>query len=245
MSFKYEESVLIYQQKYTVQDVSKFPKEDKYMIGTSVLLTDITNSSASITTNGRKKYIPVRALIKVKGFEAKGVRAENADGFAIVAKNTIGLPVGMAFIGPESIQNDKAIFTIDGKQIRIPLNICCSLVRIKEKVSKKIVKETITEDTNGIPTEVIQTIDASSLRQDIDGIPESVLRLLPNVNIKDIKEVLYTKTQGVYSDYNGEIHETLAACDKANTVIRHKMIQEICNKRVADKINSQWEDIRK
>lgn len=243
MGYKYEESILKNQQKYVVQDVTKFPKTESYMIGSNVLLTDLHNTSASIVTNGRKKWIPARALIKVKGFEAKAVRAKNADGFAIVAKNNLGLPVGLAFIGPDKINDEVAIFSIDGKTISIPLNICCSLVRIKEKASTKLVKES-TESSKGLSTTLIEAIDQSPLRHDFDGIPESVTRLLPNINFKDIKEVLYSQTKGVYADYEGNVHETLADCDVANTVIRHKMIQAVYTDLITEKLNSQWEALR-
>lgn len=244
MGYKYEDSILKYQQKYVVQDVSNFPKEEGYLKGKTVLLTDLHGTSASIITNGIKKWIPARSLIKVQGFKAKPVRFQNADGFAVISKNNLGLPVGLALLGPDKTTIDQATFIIDGKTIIVPLNICCALIQIKEKVNPKLVKEVVPENTTCIPTEVIQAIDASSLRQDIDGIPESIVRLLPNINIRDLKESLYHTHKDAYFDYSGEPHETLAACDRANTVIRHKLIQETCTKLITDKLDTQWNDIR-
>lgn len=244
MGYKYEESILKYQQKYVVQDVSKFPKEESHLKGKTVLLTDLQNTSASVITTGIKKWIPTRSLIKVNGFQAKGVRAENADGFAIIAKNALGLPVGLALLGPDKVTSTQATFTIDGKTIIVPLDICCALVQIKEKVSTKVIKKSTSENNSSIPTEVIQAIDASSLRQDIDGIPESVVRLLPNIDIKELKENIYHNHKDVYFDYSGEPHETLAACDKANTVIRHKLIQKACTDLITTKLDAQWNGIR-
>lgn len=238
MGYIYKESILQYQQKYVVQDISKFPKTENYLIGTNVLLTDLANTSASIVSNGRKKWIPTRSLIKVNGYIAKGVAAKNADGFVVIAKNTLGIAVGTAFINPDRIENGVGIFSIEGKVVKLPLAICCSLVKIKEKVSSNL--KALRKDPDTIPEEVIEAIDSSSNRLDIDGIPESVTRLLPNLNLKEIKEAVY-HTKNAYTDYNGDIHETIAECDKANTVIRYRMIQETCNTLIKEKLDKQWE----
>lgn len=246
MGYIYKESILQYQQKYVVQDISKFPKTENYLIGTNVLLTDLANTSASIVSNGRKKWIPTRALIKVNGYIAKGVAAKNADGFVVVAKNTLGIAVGTAFINPDRIENGLGVFSIEGKVVKVPLAICCSLVKVKEKVSVNACKElkALRKDPDAVPEEVIEAIDSSSNRLDIDGIPESVTRLLPNLNLKDIKESLY-HSKDAYSDYDGNVHETIAECDKANTIIRNKLIQEACTTLIKEKLDKQWEAIRK
>lgn len=222
MSTMYTESDLVKQKKFRVQAVSKFPTDNrKHLIGKDVLLLDISGSTASIRWAGENKhYIPVRSLINVKGFTAQGVQAKNADGFAVVAQNSLSIPVGRAYLNPTSVSAKHASFDIDGKEVKLPLEILCSLVRIKEKKTKEIKK--VAKET-GVSPEMIRLIDQPSNREPITAIPAFVSKLLPDLNIDDIRDIV-NHEDDVISDFEGNPHATMAEADKANEIIRHKKL---------------------
>ena len=221
----YTESILEINQRYVVQDVSKFPKEKGYMIGQPCLLKQIVGSIAHVSFTGRMTEIPVRSLIKVKGYTAKSVRSENADGFVVIHQNNLEIKVGTSYLNVKDITKTHLIMIVEGKEIRVPLAICCPLVK-DSKTEKQINTSKVTKET-GIPENVVEDaieyIAPVSNRKDITELPSSLLKLLPNVNIQDIKDELEA-TEGVFFDYEGNDHLTVALADKANTKIRHKRL---------------------
>lgn len=221
MSVIYTDSELKENQKYIVQDVTKLSRDTKRFIGLPAIFAYPNNSTAHVRITGNMQTVPVRALINIKGFVAKGVRAENADAFAVIAQNNLGIPVGRAFIGVDGLTSTHAIFLIDGKELRVPLDILASFVRVKEKVTKEVKKAA---KKSGIPVEVVALLDSPEDRQDIEEIPSAIMKMFPNLNVKDLKETLY-KQEGVFLDYHDNIHETLQEADRANAVIRHKILE--------------------
>lgn len=243
MSIQTNEAVLVKQKKYRVQKVSKYPTDDrrKALIGKDVLLLDIVGSTASVRWGDNKHWIPVRSLINVKGFTAKGVQAKNADGFVVYAQNSLKIEVGTAYLNPTNVTGTHAVFEIEGKTIKLPLDILASLVRDKIVVPKEIKK--VAKQT-GIDPEVINLLDNPELRKDLEEIPSAILKLLPNVNISDIKDTLYNKNE-VYSDYLGELHSSLVEVDKANTIIRSKLTEDALLELIKLNLKNEFELIRK
>lgn len=244
MSTIYTDSILVENTGYKIQDIPKLGKDAKRFVGLKCLFNYVIGSSAHGRITGTMQSVPVRCLIDVKGYEAKPVRAVNAHGFAVTSQNTLGIPVGQAYLNPTSVSNTHAVFDINGKEVKIPLDILVSLVRIQEKKNTKIKRETTkVSKATGIPSEAIDIIDASEARTDIQEVPAFITKLLPNLNINDIRDRLRQKP-GIFSDYNGEIHETIEAADKANTLIRYGFIQEELTNIVKDETISQFEAIK-
>ena len=121
MSTIYAESDLIANRSYKVQDVSHI-RDAKRFIGLSALFKQVSNTTASVRITSTMQYVPVRCLIFVKGFVAKSVQAKNAEGFAIIAQNGLGIPVGRAYLNPTSVTDTHAVFDIEGKEVTILLN---------------------------------------------------------------------------------------------------------------------------
>ena len=239
----YTDSVLEKQKQYTVQNVSHM-KDYSYLIGNKVLLLDINGSTASIL-KVNKHYIPVRSLINVVGYTAKSVAIKNADGFAVVSRNTLGIPVGTAYLNPTRITTTHFFVEVDGKEIKVPLDIVCSLV--KDKSLQKSPKITTVSNKLGVPAQVVEDvsefISPIENRKDILEIPASIVKLLPHVNLQDLRDQLKHK-EDVYSDYDGNLHKTIAEADKANQKIRHKLNTDVLIKMVSDHLNIESEVIR-
>lgn len=223
MSSIYTDSELKENIAYRVQDLKKLSKDTQRFINLKAIFKYPIGSTAHCYITGTMQTVPIRALINVKGFTASPVRAVNAHGFAVIAQNSLGLPLGRAYLNPTGITSTQAIFEIDNKELRIPLDILCSLVRIEEKIPKevkKVVKET------GVSTTIVNQLDVPEARLDIeDPLPSFINKLFPQLNIDDVRDKL-KKEQKVWFDYEGNDHLTMIECDKANAVIRHKQLTE-------------------
>lgn len=240
MSSIYTESELSVDSRYIVQDVTKLSRDTKRFVGLPAIFKQVVGSTAHVRITSTMQTVPVRSLINVKGFVAKGVQAENADAFAVIAQNNLGIPVGRAFLGPDSVTATHAIFTIDGKVIKLPLDILASFVRVKEKMSKEIKK---VARKSGIPPESIALLDSPADRQDIEEIPSAILKMFPNLNVKDLKEILY-KQDGVFLDYHDNIHATLQEADRANAVIRHKILEAKLLELAEKNLKASFKEVR-
>lgn len=241
MSIETKEAVLEKQKKYRVQKVSKFPTDNrKHLVGRDVLLLSITGSTANVRSGEMKYDVPTRSLVHVKGFTAKGVQAKNADGFVVVAQNPLKIEVGTAYLNPIGVTDEHAVFEVKGKTIKLPLLILASLVRDKVVIPKEIKK---VAKQSGISPELVNTLDNPADREDIEGIPSVIMKLLPNVNVADVKDVLYNQDE-VYSDYKGELHSSLAEVDKANAIIRHLLLQDKLMELVSLNIKNEFEATR-
>lgn len=239
----YTDSVLEIGKQYTVQDVSHM-KDYKYLIGQKVLLLDVIGSTASIRKMN-KHYIPVRSLIEVTGYKAKAVQVKNADGFAVVMQNKLNIPIGTAYLNPTRITNTNFTVMHDGKEVTIPLDIVCSLVKDSKAEKKPKIAKAVKD--KGIPEvvaeDLMEFIAPSENRKDIVELPASLIKLLPHVNIQDIRDSI-TVEPGVYSDMEGNIHETIAEMEKSNTRIKHKMVTTILVDIAAKFLHQEAEDIR-
>lgn len=227
MSVIYIDSVLKPDTKYKVQDVSKFPKDKLYLVGKDVIFKAVTGSTASVRgTGGNMMEIPVRSLIKVNGFKAKGVAAKNADGFVVVAQNGLKIEVGTAYLNPTQVTNTHATFIIDGRIVKLPLDICAALVKEEVKIDKDVKKELKkASKASGISVHMVQALDSDTNRKDLDAVPAFILKLFPQLNIDYVKDLL-KQQDGVYADYEGNPHSTVEEADKANTILRHKMLEQ-------------------
>lgn len=235
MSAIYTDSVLKADQKYKIQDVSKFPKDRKYLIGMHVVFKSVSNTTAQVrATGGNMLEVPVRSLVNVVGFTAKGVSAKNADGFVVIAQNNFKIPVGTAYLNPTGVNETHATFEVSGQTVKIPLDICAALVKDVVKVDKEVTKELKkSSKASGISVELVQAFEDESNRKDIDSIPSFVMKLFPNLNIDYIKDLL-KQQDGVYADYEGNPHSTIEEADKANTIIRHKLFESKINAMVEE-----------
>lgn len=240
MSSIYTDSELQVDSRYTVQDVTKLSRDTKRFVGLPAIFKQVVGSTAHVRITSTMQTVPVRSLINVKGFVAKGVQAENADAFAVIAQNNLGIPVGRAYLGPDSVTETHAVFTIDGKVIKLPLDILASLVRIKEKVPKEVKKAA---KKTGIPVEAVALLDSPEDRQDIEEIPSAIMKMFPNLNVKDLKETLY-KQEGVFLDYHDNIHETLQEADRANAVIRHKILEAKLIELAEKNLKASFKEVR-
>ena len=101
-------------------------------------------------------------------------------------QNTIGIPVGRAYLGPTRVTSDRAYFDINGSEISIPLNLTCCLVKIKEKVTKEAKK---VEKETGISHELVNLLDDKSARKEPeDPLPIFVRKLFPNLIVEEVRE---------------------------------------------------------
>lgn len=221
MSYIYTDSILIPQQKYKVQDIPKAGKEAKRFKNQSALFTQIVLDEASVRITNNMHALPIRSLIYVEGFIANPVRAENAHGFAVIRQNTLGIPVGQAYIDPTRVNDTHAFFNIEGKEVSIPLNIVCSLVRVKEKHSKeidKVVKET------GVSHTLTTLLDIPSARKEPeDPLPAFVKKLFPNLIVEDVRKAIRKEHRPVY-DMNGDDHNTIEEAERANVRIKQELL---------------------
>ena len=223
MSYIYTDSILEENKVYKVQKVSKLSKDSKRFIGLPCTFKYVSNSTAHGRITGSMQTIPVRALINVKGYVAKAVRAQNADGFACVEQNKLGIPIGQAFLAPVSVSDTEAFFDIEGKRISVPLNILCSLERIKEKVIKEVKK---VEKETGISHELVNLLDDKSARKEPeDPLPIFVRKLFPNLIVEEVREKIRKEHRPVY-DMDGNDHNTIAEAERANVLIKQRILTQ-------------------
>lgn len=224
MSSIYYESELKENVTYKVQDIKKLSKDTKRFTNLFCLFKYVIGSTASGRITNTMQSIPVRALVNVEGYVANPVRASNAHGFAVIAQNSLAIPVGRAYLNPTSVDDTHASFDIEGKNVKLPLNILCSLVRIEEKKSKEIKN---IEKKTGVSHTLVKALDIPSARKDIENpLPSFVMKLFPNLNLDEVKEKIKESKSHGYFDYEGNDHETILECDLANSLIRHKLLTE-------------------
>ena len=201
----YNESILIENSQYVVQDYGYFPKKYNYLIGNKVLLLRVDQSTASIRYAGNKIFIPTRSLISIPEYIAKSVSTKNADGFAVVTKNNLGIPVGTAYLNHKGYTDTHFKVMVDGKELTIPLDIVCSL--IKEKKKEKPINSKKVNKLTGLPTELIEfteeMIAPYENRKDIQEIPSTFSKMLPGVNLQELRDSIISDNIGCF-DYHGD-----------------------------------------
>ena len=237
----YTDSVLEINKRYTVQQISKFPKAREYMIGQQCVLKQIVGTTARVMFTGRMCEIPIRALIDVTGYHAQAVHSKNADGFVVNRQNSLGLAVGTAYLNhnKEKSDSNNIVMDIKGKEVKIPFEILTALVSNKRK-EKPIKSEKIAEKTGFTPVMVEAMSELAAPhenREDNDFIPASIKKLLPGVNLVELRDLLRTE-EDVWYDMEGNDHKTIAEVDKANTKIRNRIFKDrmiaLSTKRLSD-----------
>jgi len=242
MSIIYTDSIVKTQKKYTVQNVSKFPQEKNFLIGKEVLVVEIEGTSASVRFgSGPRHWIPVRSLINVQGYEAKGVRSENADGFVIKSSNEYGFAIGTAYLEPTKIDTTHATFTVDGKEIKLPLSILIKLVRKTVKVKDRKVKKESKEA--GIPVSVVEAVAGAIKVPELTTLPSAVTKILPELNIPVLIDQVKNAEVEVF-DFNGEVHDSITEALLSNEKYIHRLIQKTVMAEVRKVLDGQFNDIR-
>lgn len=244
MSVIYIDSVLKPDTRYKVQDVSKFPKAKSFMIGQYCVLKQIVGSTAHVMFTGRMTEIPIRSLVDVTGYHPKGVSAKNADGFVVIKQNTLGIAVGTAYLNhdKEKSNSDYVVVCVNGKEVKIPFDILGALVRNKKK-EKTVKADKLAEKTGFTPVmvEVMGELLAPyENREDNDFIPASIKKLLPGVNLVELRDLLRTE-EDVWYDMEGNDHKTIAEVDKANTKIRNRIFKDRMIALSAKRLSDDWD----
>ena len=234
-------SILETQSQYIVQDVPNFPKKYSFLIGKKVLLTEIGNQQVSVQRIGIKHWIPTKSIIKFDGYVFKGVNASKAEAFAVVQPNPL-YPIGTIFTDILNVTNTDFSTKINDRVTKVPLGIVLHMVKVKTKTD--IVKNSKSNNVlNSAVTLTEELIAPEVNRKNIEEIPEVLSRLLPNVNIKALKEDLMQVSEGCW-DYEGNVHDCWADVDKANARIRHKTLTNHLIKLINNDFNDQCESIR-
>ena len=240
----YTESVLEINKRYTVQKVSKFPKTREYMIGQQCVLKQLVGTTAHVMFTGRMCEIPIRSLIEVIGYHAQAVHAKNADGFVVNSQNSLGLAVGTAYLNHNKDKSDSKniVMDIKGKEVKIPFEILTALVSNKRK--EKPVKVSKIAEKTGFSPELVEAMSELAAphenREDIDFIPASIKKLLPGVNLVELRDLLRTE-EDVWYDMEGNDHKTIAEVDKANTKIRNRIFKERMIKLASKRLSDDWD----
>ncbi len=225
MSIMLTETQLIEDSKYTINKVSHCSKDVTNLVGLKALFRYPSGSSAIVLVTGSMKAVPIRSLVVVKGFELKPVAPKNADGFVVTTKNLL-FPVGTSFLYPESITETHAVFLLEEKTVRVSLDILSPLVKHKEKIAKEVQKEVNkASKKSGIPRSFIEAMDTKSNRDDFSDVPPFLLKIFPNLNPLVMQEEI-KKDVGTFFDYEGNDHHTIEEVDKANSLIRYKLLEE-------------------
>lgn len=244
MSVLYTESAIHTQKQYVVQQVSKFPSDKNFLIGKTVLVVEIEGTTASVRQGaGVRHYIPLRSLIHVQGYEAKSVHAKNADGFVVKCPNSLGIPVGTAYLEPTSVDESKGVvkFDIDGKVVTLPLSILIKLVRKTVKVTDKKVKKEA--KSSPVPLTVIEAVGGAIRGEGITSLPPAVTKLLPDLNIPVLIDTIKNAEEEVF-DFKGDVHNNIGEALKANDKYIHELIQKIALEEVNKLLSQQFESIR-
>lgn len=241
MSIIYNDSVLIVGKQYEVQEVSKFPKTKSYMFGKLALLVQITNTTASVRFTGQLHEIPVRSLFNVIGYEAKAVHAKNADGFVIKCNNEFGIAIGTAYLEPDSIDETHVKFTIDGKELKLPLDILIALVRKKVKVKDRKVKKEAKD--SGVPVSIIEAVAGAIKVPELTSLPSTVTKILPELNIPVLIDQVKNSPVEVF-DFSGEVHDSITEAMLSNEKYIHRLIQKTVMAEVRKLLDGQFTDIR-
>lgn len=240
MSIIYKDSELKPQQRYVVQDVSKLSRDTKRFVGLPGIFLGVSGSTASVRLTNNMHKVPVRALINVVGYKAKSVRGDNADGFVVIARNPLGIPVGRAYLDPVNVTETDAIFVIDDKELKIPLSILASLVKIKPKVQKEHKK---TDPSPESPVDSLPVVDNSTQQEDHLEVPPIIRNLLPDVDFAAVRSSV-CKKPGEYSDYEYNLHPTIEEADKANALIQKRMFEKELLGEAEAELSKSFEKIR-
>lgn len=240
----YTESVLEINKRYTVQKVTKFPKAREYMIGQQCVIKQLVGTTAHVMFTGRMCEIPIRSLIKVTGYHAQAVHAKNADGFVVNSQNSLGLAVGTAYLNHNKDKSDSKhiVMDIKGKELKVPFEILTALVSNKKK-EKPVKTEKIAEKTGFTPAMVgvmSELLAPHENREDNDFIPASIKKLLPGVNLVELRDLLLVQ-EDVWYDMEGNDHKTIAEVDKANTKIRNRIFKERMIALAAKRLGDDWD----
>lgn len=243
MSTIYAESAIRTQQQYVVQEVSKFPQEKNFLIGKRVLVVELNGSTASVKHGaGARHYIPVRSLINVPGYIARGVRAINADGFVVKCNNEFNITLGTAYLEPDSVDATHAKFTIDGKELKLPLSILISLERKKIKVKDRKVKKEIKDSE--IPVSVIEAVAGAIQIPSLNELPSAVTKILPDLNIPVLIDTIKNNPIEVF-DFSGDVHQSITSAMISNEKYIHSLIQKLVMTEVTKALSSQFSTIRR
>ena len=224
--------------------VSKFPKTREYMIGQQCVLKQLVGTTAHVIFAGRMCEIPIRSLIEVIGYHAQAVHAKNADGFVVNSRNSLGLAVGTAYLNHNKDKSDSKniVMDIKGKEVKIPFEILTALVSNKRK--EKPVKVSKIAEKTGFSPELVEAMSELAAphenREDIDFIPASIKKLLPGVNLVELRDLLRTE-EDVWYDMEGNDHKTIAEVDKANTKIRNRIFKERMIKLASKRLSDDWD----
>jgi hypothetical protein len=242
MSTIYYDSELKENEKYTVQDIKKLRSSEKY-IGHVVQFRYMNGLTAHVRWTNNMHTLPARALIKVPGYVASTVHSKNAHAFAVIGQNSLGLPVGRVYIGPTGVTETHAIFSIDGKELKIPLDILASMVKVKEKITKEV-KKTLkkTEDSARLG-QFIEILDNPEAREPIGEVPAMVQKLFPDVTLAEITDVV-NKEEGLWSDYDNNPHLSMEEADRANVIIKDKRIAAKFGKMAEIKVQKAFAETR-
>lgn len=240
MSTIYNDSILVKDKVYVVQDILKLGRDTKRFVGLKATFHRVVNSTAEARITGTMQEISARSLIKVKGYTARPVRSENADGFAVGVQNSLGLPVGRAYLNPVKTDDTHAWFELDGREVKIPLDILISLVKDKEVIDKDTQKERKKISKNvGISQKMLDALDNPEARKDSeDPLPMFIERFFPNLNVKDVMEEV-RKEEKLVHDYDGNLHTSIIEADKANALLRNKYFADLITKIVAEEVKHQ------
>lgn len=244
MSVIYSDSVIRTQQQYVVQQISRFPSKKNFLIGKTVLVVEIDGTTVSVKQGGGvRHYIPLRSLIHVQGYEAKGVCARNADGFVVKCPNSLGILPGTAYLEPTSVDESKGVakFDIDGKVVVLPLSILINLVRKTVKVTDKKVKKEA--KSASVPLAVIEAVGGAIRGEGITELPSAVVKLLPDLNIPILIDTIKNAEEEVF-DFKGEVHTSVSSAQLANDQYVHELIQRTVLEEVNKLLSQQFESIR-
>lgn len=242
MSIIYTDSIIKPNSFYEVQPTSKFPSQKSFLIGKRVIVQSIENTTVSVRQGSSSPhYIPLRSLYSVVGYTVKSVHAKNADGFIVNHVNDYKIVQGTAYLEPTDVTETHAIFTIDGKELKLPLSILIALVRNKVKVKDKTIRKEAKK--SGVPVSVIEAVAGAIKVPPITVLPSAVTKMLPNLNIPVLIDTIKNMDTEVF-DFNGDVHSNVQSALLANEKFIHALIQKSVMVEVSKLLNSQFKEIR-
>lgn len=258
-------NILLVNERYEIKDVVNFPKDLIYAKGKRAMLVRITRNNVSVSDPLAPKYIKTfssRILINTGDFIiSKGRIASGVyNHFAVTAQNNI-LPVGTIVHSPFK-QDKESIYCYDteGKPVRILHEYLTVLV---PKKGKKQVKKPMAEiglaelpdpkdleikHSNEVESTVVPVSETLAL-----GIAKPVnsrshvnvdtnikcefngYKILNREVLQTIEKNTYIK-EGVFSDLNGDVHDTLQSAIDTNSSIIALNIEESIKQAVLDSL---------
>ena len=98
-----------------------------------------------------------------------------------------------------------------------------TLVKIEEKVTKEAKK---VEKETGISHELVNLLDDKSARKEPeDPLPIFVRKLFPNLIVEEVREKIRKEHRPVY-DMDGNDHNTIAEAERANVLIKQRILTQ-------------------